>query len=603
MSATVLPPPPRGDTAVPADDAVDTAGDPQGPGPRPRRRGRDLAGWTVFTAGALTAAVWLTELGRGMTFFYDEWSFIDTRGQSFWHDVWLPHQGHPSMIPFTAYRLLLLTVGLRHYWPYLALVLAVNLVCGWLVFLLLRRRVHPAIAGALASVLMLLGPGFQDLLWPFQIGFLGSVAGGLAALVLLDRRTHRADLGACAVLLVAVGCSGICVPFLVGISIELCWRRRWRHLWVTIVPAVAFGLWFLWQDRGEHTSSPGIGTALHFYGQAATATMAAGLGRDMSVGTVGAVVLGFLALAGLARRPSQAGRLVMALAGAGTFWTMTLVARGISLPLPSRYIYPSLVFALLVVGELPGLLAGPDRGDVRAGASRPRHAAAGPDGATLWRRGAGIAVAVGVAAVVAFSALVIYWNSTAMTEGARGLVGNSATVRATLAGVELAGSADPPTYRPDITGAPQIEVGQYLAAARAYGSPADPVDRLRTLPDFQRAFLDESLLGGLGMTFSATTLPTSAVPCGTLGDAGPGGALAVRQPAGGLVVQAAPGLPLEVFARSYGPAYWPVGDVAAGTTVRIRWKGAHRVPVSWLLELVGHGAGTSHAAGAALCAH
>ena len=170
------------------------------------------------------------------------------------------------MIPFTVYEVLLHTVGLRHYWPYQLLLVLLDIGCGWLLFLLLRRKVHPLVAGAASAVLMLLGPAWQDLLWPFQFGFLGSVAGGLGALVLLDRDTRRGDIGACICLVASVACSGVGLPFVVGVIVELAWRRQsWRRIWIPAIPLGLFVVWYeaIGKSATSSSISPGSVGALH----------------------------------------------------------------------------------------------------------------------------------------------------------------------------------------------------------------------------------------------------------------------------------------------------------------------------------------------------
>jgi len=45
------------------------------------------------------------------------------------------------------------------------------------------------------AILLFMGTAYQDLLWPFQISYLGSVAGGLGALALLERALPPAWAG------------------------------------------------------------------------------------------------------------------------------------------------------------------------------------------------------------------------------------------------------------------------------------------------------------------------------------------------------------------------------------------------------------------------
>ena len=109
----------------------------------------DWLGVAVFGAAGVTAALWLLDLGRNLTFFFDEWNFVEEAATTgYWHNVLRPHNGHPSMIPFSIYEALLHTVGLRHYWPYQVILVLLDIGCGWLLFLLLRMKVHPLVAGA-----------------------------------------------------------------------------------------------------------------------------------------------------------------------------------------------------------------------------------------------------------------------------------------------------------------------------------------------------------------------------------------------------------------------------------------------------------------------
>ena len=68
--------------------------------------------------------------------------------------------------------------------------------CVVLLFVYARRRVGDLLALGAAAVVALLGPAWPDILWPFQIGFLGSLAAGIGALLCLDRADRRGDIGA-----------------------------------------------------------------------------------------------------------------------------------------------------------------------------------------------------------------------------------------------------------------------------------------------------------------------------------------------------------------------------------------------------------------------
>ena len=79
------------------------------------------------------------------------------------------------MIPAAVYKILFLAVGLEEYRADPVMVLVAHLACVVLVYLLARSRVSPAIAAFAAGAILALGSAWQNLLWPFQIGFLVSL--------------------------------------------------------------------------------------------------------------------------------------------------------------------------------------------------------------------------------------------------------------------------------------------------------------------------------------------------------------------------------------------------------------------------------------------
>src|SRR5204862_3626223 len=96
--------------------------------------------------------------------------------------------------------ILLATVGMNHYVPYRLLVIAGHLCCVGLLFGYVRRRVGDFLALLAAAVLLFLGPGSEDIIWPFQIAWLISIAAGLGALLLIDRGDRKGDVCACLLL-------------------------------------------------------------------------------------------------------------------------------------------------------------------------------------------------------------------------------------------------------------------------------------------------------------------------------------------------------------------------------------------------------------------
>ena len=133
-------------------------------------------------------------LSRSLWFYSDDWAFLLRRG-TVTEDVdagrlglWEPHNEHWSTGPILIYRALFEVFGLRHYTPYLVPVLLAHVALVLLAYrLLIRFGVRRWVAFAVATMLAFNGAGAENILWPFQIGFVGALALGFGALWLYDR--------------------------------------------------------------------------------------------------------------------------------------------------------------------------------------------------------------------------------------------------------------------------------------------------------------------------------------------------------------------------------------------------------------------------------
>ena len=200
-----------------------------------RRSGR------LFALMAAVAFAVLLYLGRNGTFYHDEWTFIGQRGGTL-TDWFGPHNEHWSTVPFFVYRVLLLTVGLTTYLPYLAVLLALHVVAAGALFGLIRQASGALVALAAAAIFLFMGNGEQNLFWAFQIAFLGSAAGGFGALLALATGHPRIAMG---LLVVAIASSSMGLPFVAaaGAMLLLDSRRRRQIVWLVPVAAV-FLVWF-----------------------------------------------------------------------------------------------------------------------------------------------------------------------------------------------------------------------------------------------------------------------------------------------------------------------------------------------------------------------
>lgn len=502
----------------------------------------DRAAIAGFLVAALVAGRLLLHLGRGLTFFYDEWDWIFDRRSGSVEPFLEDHNGHLSLLPMVTYRLLFAVVGLRSYLPYRLVVIAVHVACAAAVFVYCRRRVGPPVALAASVVVLFLGSAWQDLLWPFQLGFLGSVLFGVLALHFLDEQAGRRDLLVALCLLLSIASSGIGVPVLLAVTAELVLRRAWRRQAVVIgPPALAYGLWSLAYGASQVDRSNVSRVPRYVFDAAAGA--AAGLG-DLSpsggrVLVVG-LVLALVAFVVVHRRlPPRVAALLVA---GGSYWGLTALSRAhADEPAASRYLYFGGVVLLLLAVEL-----------VRR-----------------WGRNTTTSVvAVVVAGAMAWS------NLSILRAGAAGLRDASAFVRAELSAVELAGSRAPAGFRPDEQRMPQVTAGEYLAAVRALGSPADTVTALRRRSPPVRAAADEVLVRALGRQ---VVTPTACRPAESTGP------FDLQVPSDGVVVVAQTAA-VTVGLRRFGLDYIGADPVPVGQAVWLRLT-TDAAPDPWLARL------------------
>jgi hypothetical protein len=526
----------------------------------------------------LTACLLLFAAGRHLTFFYDEWDFIlGRRGHSV--ATYLnPNNGHLVLFPVLVYKLLFELVGLRHYWPYRAVSLSLHLLCVALLYVIVRRRVGGWYALIPAVLLLFMGSAFQDLLWPFEMGWFASVAGGLGALAVLERRgASRDDALAAALLVWSLTGSAVGLAFLAAAVAQLTAKRwPWRRWWVVALPAALYGIWFVGWGTSQHVNSDSVLSAPQYVANAA-AGMAAGLaGQSSTWGPPLAVALFVGVAIGLGRRAPEA-RLDLALTasvGLLVFWLLTALARADSAPPDSsRYLYIGAAFFLLIASETGVLPA------IRGS----------------WLLLAGLLL---LGAIVG--------NIDLLRSGERGLRPIDQSVRASLAAVELAAPVVAPAFVAEPINAPQISAGPYLAAVRDLGSPALTLTELEHASETTREASDEVLqraerlaavpasrpVAGTGTVVSESVAGgrlRAAGPCVRLDPVGRVASLSLRElPGSTLYLLPAAGPAANVYARRFGSLFTAsvVGSVAGGSGAVIRLPDDRAPQRPWHLQLV-----------------
>jgi len=362
-------------------EATPGSGSPTAPKQRDRRAA--AAVFTVFIAVAAWALV--ANLGNYFWFHGDEWDFLVTRDAGSIGDLLSPHNEHISVLPILVYRAMWHLFGLHSYDPYQLCVIALHLTAAVLLRAVMRRSgVNPWIATAAASVFVLFGPGEENIIWAFQIGFTGTLAFGLAQLLLADHagpigRRDWAALGFGVLGLLSSGLSPL-MTAVVGAVVLV--RRGWRPALVQTVPlGVAFVAWWITigpdQITDPYKRSTDWGEIVHFV-------------RDGVVATFEGLAAGSALLAALYG--------VVLVAGLGVaWWTRPRAERLRDLVMPLSLLVAGLAF-LVISGYGRWWIGGDVGGSSRyvhlaAAFSLPALAVAFDALARLWRQTAMVAVA------------------------------------------------------------------------------------------------------------------------------------------------------------------------------------------------------------------
>jgi hypothetical protein len=319
--------------------------------------------WPALLFGLLAGGVALLYLMRGTTFWFDEWVWITGRRGTSAGTFLDSHNGHLSLVPVAIYKLLFVTAGLRHYAAYRVAVTLAHLACVALVYVYSKRRVGELPALLAAVLILLFGPGWQDILWPFQIAWIIAVCTGIGALLMLDRGDRRGDVVACLLVAVSIASTSVGLAVAAGIVVEIAWvRRRWQDGWIVGIPLLLYLVWSLAYGGGKMAGS--LSSTVEFIAQSASVSLAAlsGLSGVTAVDTTGTVytfgaplaVAAVAVLVWLTRRANPwRGRATTLATMLLAFWVLTALGRSdFSDPEASRYLYIDGVLVMLLTVEL-----------------------------------------------------------------------------------------------------------------------------------------------------------------------------------------------------------------------------------------------------------
>ena len=311
------------------------------------------AGAALIVCGVL---LWWT---RTFTFYFDEWSFITTAPDWTLATYFEPHNEHPSMLLRAVYAILLNTVGLRSYIPYMALLYIFHFANVVLLFELVRRRSGELVGLAAALLLVVIGAGWEDLLWAWQLAWLASVAFGLSALILLQTPGRGRMAAVLGLLAVSLSFSAIGVPFAVaaGVKLLLTPDRRRDLAWLGPL-GIALVAWYVVFGRfAEHPDPQPTAANLLLdplytaWGLSQSLAGLAGLGDWIGIPLLAAAAL---ALAWWWRNHRPDAFAIGVCAGLLAFYGVAGLTRaqlGLQQSGASRYVYVAAVLWLIVLAD------------------------------------------------------------------------------------------------------------------------------------------------------------------------------------------------------------------------------------------------------------
>jgi hypothetical protein len=357
---------------------------------------------------------------------------------------------------------------MRHYLPYQLAVTALHIATGVFVYLYARPRVGAWLALVPAALMLSLGAAWEDVMWAFQVTFIGSVAFGMAALVALDARRYKL---ACLALVLSLTSSGLGLAFLITVAVELTLdpRQRRRAMWVVGIPfLVAAGITVGYHGTAT-TQSSSLSHTIRFALEMGTAGFGAfggiggGFGHPLAVLAVIGVVV-------VARRDGGlAPRVIGLLCGAVAFWLITGLSRadlGLA-PSTSRYLYVSCALLLALAVSLP---------------RRP----------VVGQWGGAVLAAATLLACISGAGL--------FKEGAATRINNTTTLLPKLTALEVARGHVLAGLQIDPGISPDIIARDYYSARDKFGTPALPVATVRAAGDDRRQVFDAALVTALGIS-------------------------------------------------------------------------------------------------------
>ncbi len=529
----------------------------------------DVLIWLLLCAGAL---VFLDHFRSPSTFYFDEWNFVLDRRSGSIDDFLAPHNGHLSLLPVVVYKVALSAFGMNHYRPFRIVGLLVHILVATMIYRYVRARIGKVCGLAAGVIVLLLGSGWQNIFWPFQIGFMGSVLFGVAAWTLLRHRSRRSDVWASIALGACLACSGLGIAVVVGTTALLAWDRRWKRLMKIVgPPTLLYLIWYAIYGESQG-SSENITLIPRFAANEAASSIAGIAGRSLDWGRVMLLLLLVLLVFVTVRRRRVSPTIIAPAVCAISNWLLIGYSRA---PFgdfaASRYVYVGAALVILIVSELLADFS------CRAFAC--------------------------VAPVVAIAC--VWGNWRILHAGADGIRKTTEITRHELKALQWAQGTVPDVYRPDPSRMPQLSAGTYFGAEAALGSPAfsdaqvggagevthEQVDRVsigalavdpRPSAEFPAQGLDLTVADGVRLTPGPGTCSLLTQPPTTSERK-----VEISFPAGSRYVIRSVGQPIDVRIRRYADLLPNIANytIAAGATDSLTIP-ADAAPIqTWIVDI------------------
>lgn len=214
---------------------------------------------TVFVGAVVLYVV------RNMWFFGDDWNMLIFRRQLMENGEWFrylfaPHNEHLSTVVILVMTGLQSLFGVGSAVPFLAVVVIAHVAIVWVIRCFLVRFGVPMIPRMVAILWFgLLGAGAENLVWPFQMAYIGALALTLWGLyfVTTPEPKLRTDIAACLLFLAGLFTAGTAIPVLIVSVVLVLWNRRWgQALRVFALPVVIYVAWFVFYGASRQPEHP-----------------------------------------------------------------------------------------------------------------------------------------------------------------------------------------------------------------------------------------------------------------------------------------------------------------------------------------------------------